>query len=523
MNEFNAWLTAKGIDPETVSAATKPVLQAQWRAEQAPAVPDPAKPAATQPAAQQVKVDSTSFDEKMAAIEAENTRIETIRSMVVEACQGALGNPDKLKQIRSLGQSAVEDTKTSVEGFQLALLRVDRFAGPIVMSGSSAQINDTVIEAAVCKMARLENLDKHYDDQTLNAVDKTFKGGLGLQDLMALCARRNGWRGASVRAALESKDFFRSAFGAGDNGYGLMAGDTGPSTYSLPNILGNIANKFLRVGFEAVDMAWRSIAATRSVNDFKTITTPTLTGALTYKKLAPSGEIKHGTLTELVYNNKADTYAIMLGIARTDLINDDLGALSTAGRRLGRGAATKINDIFWTVFLNNSTFFTSGNNNVSTGAGSALASAGLKAADRVFRIQTDQEGLPIGIQPRILLVPPTLWYTARELMNSSLNVGTTTANALLPSTNIFQGSYQVVTSPYMENSAYTGYSTAAWYLLADPADLPVIEVVFVNGKDTPTVDTGEPDFNQLGVAMRGYIDFGVALQEYRGGVRSAGS
>ena len=45
----------------------------------------------------------------------------------------------------------------------------------------------------------------------------------------------------------------------------------------------------------------------------------------------------------------------------------------------------------------------------------------------------------------------------------------------------------------------------------------------MNGRDTPVVDTAEADFNQLGIGMRGYIDFGAALQEYRAGVRAAGS
>jgi hypothetical protein len=39
----------------------------------------------------------------------------------------------------------------------------------------------------------------------------------------------------------------------------------------------------------------------------------------------------------------------------------------------------------------------------------------------------------------------------------------------------------------------------------------------------PTVESADADFNQLGVQFRGYYDFGVALQEFRGGVRSAGS
>jgi hypothetical protein len=53
----------------------------------------------------------------------------------------------------------------------------------------------------------------------------------------------------------------------------------------------------------------------------------------------------------------------------------------------------------------------------------------------------------------------------------------------------------------------------AWYLLADPADLPVIEVAFLNGQESPTIETAEADFNVLGVQMRGYHDFGCALQD----------
>jgi hypothetical protein len=80
-----------------------------------------------------------------------------------------------------------------------------------------------------------------------------------------------------------------------------------------------------------------------------------------------------------------------------------------------------------------------------------------------------------------------------------------------------------VSSPYMSNSTYTGYSTAAWYLLADPNEMPVIEVVFVDGVDTPQIESDDADFNMQGMQMKGTYRFGVALQEPRGGVRSAGS
>ena len=36
------------------------------------------------------------------------------------------------------------------------------------------------------------------------------------------------------------------------------------------------------------------------------------------------------------------------------------------------------------------------------------------------------------------------------------------------------------------------------------------------------VETADADFNVLGVQMRGYHDFGVALQDPRGGLRAKG-
>ena len=74
----------------------------------------------------------------------------------------------------------------------------------------------------------------------------------------------------------------------------------------------------------------------------------------------------------------------------------------------------------------------------------------------------------------------------------------------------------------MGNTTYTGSSGKAWYLLSDPNDLPVIEVALLNGQESPTIETAEADFNTLGVKMRGYHDFGVALQDPRGGVKAKG-
>ncbi len=74
----------------------------------------------------------------------------------------------------------------------------------------------------------------------------------------------------------------------------------------------------------------------------------------------------------------------------------------------------------------------------------------------------------------------------------------------------------------MSNSSYTGYDAAAWYMLAEPGVLPVVEISALGGRVEPTVETAQAEFENLGIQMRGYSDIGVAMFEYRGGVRADG-
>src|SRR5699024_4170917 len=98
------------------------------------------------------------------------------------------------------------------------------------------------------------------------------------------------------------------------------------STMSLPGILSNTANKFLLDSFNAVESAWQAIAASRSVRDFKQVTSYRMGMDALYEQVAPDGEIKHAKIGEQKYTNQAQTYGKMLSVTRTALINDDLGA-----------------------------------------------------------------------------------------------------------------------------------------------------------------------------------------------------
>jgi phage major head subunit gpT-like protein len=385
---------------------------------------------------------------------------------------------------------------------ELEVLRAERPKAPAVHARDSS-VDSDVLAAAVCLSGGLKHEQARYDEKVLEAAGRRYRNGIGLQELILEAAWANGYAGRSFRSDMEGA--LQAAF----------------STFSLPGILSNVANKFLLAGFESVEDAWKRIAATRSVRDFKAVTSYRLTGAFEYEEVGPTGELKHGQVDEETFTNQAKTYGRMFSITRTDLINDDLGALTVLPRKIGRGGALKLNKIFWTAFLANSAFFTTGRANYKAGTDTVLSIDGLTDAELLFLEQKDAEGSPLGVVSKVLLVPPALLVRGTQLMNAT-ELRDTTASTKYVTNNPHAGKFSVVHSSYLSNATLTGYSSKAWYLLADPEDLPVIEVAFLNGQESPTIETAEADFNVLGVQMRGYHDFGCALQDTRAGIRSKG-
>lgn len=509
--EFESWLKSSGFDPEALTDVQRSALHAAFLASTPPQTKQ--APAPTPVAA------STTLDETIRGIKLEKER----QAAITRATAAAIEAGADLEEMEKLAGTAI-DQKWEVSRFELEALRstrpsATRFSGSIITRNRTHSESPKVIEAAVLSAAKYENLEREYTPEVLESSHRQWRHGLGLNELILTFARRNGYQGLTLAGGLHSA--LRAAFQPRD--LDIRASIDGASSYSLSGILSNVANKFLKVGFESVEQSWRPISAIRAVRDFKQISSYTLTGSMVYEKVAPGGEIKHGSVSEETYTNQADTYGRMLGIDRRDLINDDLGALSSAGRRLGRGGALKLNDVFWAEFLDNSSFFASGNSNYISGATTLLSSEGMRQGLEKFRKLTDPDGMPMGHTPRYLVVPPELEVIAMELYTSTnYNTGGAATTEKVPNRNVFANKYIPVVSNYLSNTSYTGYSTTAWYLLADPMDVAVIETVFLNGVESPTVESAEAEYNQLGIFLRGYHDFGVNKQEPRGGVKSKG-
>jgi len=432
-------------------------------------------------------------------IAAETRRVEAIQKLC------APGN----------GKHADIEAKAIEEGWdvtktELHILRASRPQVPATTASRPGNANfrgPQMFEAVALMASGLPNsrIEALYDEPVLEAADKLR--GVGIQEFCELACGQQ-----LPRFRRDATGWLQAAF----------------STASLPGILSNIANKMLLEGYNYIEDAWRKLAKIASVNDFKEHSRYRMTGAFKFEQVSADGELKHGKLDEQKFGQKADTHGIMFALTRQMIINDDMGAFTDIPRQIGMGAAESIADAVWELWLKNpvqsdgKTFFHADHGNYAEGADTALSVDGLTDAEILFGEQTKPNGRPLGIPASILLVPTALKVPAAQLMNSMQLNETTTANKPKPVNNPHVGKFDVVSSVYLSNASFTGASSKAWYLLADPNRLPAIEIAFLNGVDRPTVEKTDADFNTLGVQFRGYIDFGVREQDHRGALKMKG-
>jgi hypothetical protein len=398
----------------------------------------------------------------------------------------------------------------SVTKTELAVLRIERPKAPD-QQASQPMYRREVLEAACCLSVGLDEtkLLKAYGERTLNAADPLRH--IGLRELVAECARLEGFDVPRV---------------FGDGTATIRAGF---STMSLPGILENVMNKTLLSAYESTPIAAFDLCSIGTVSDFKEIARYRLLGTGGFEKVAPDGELKHGKLSDQKYSNKADTYGQILALTRHDIINDDLNAFMDIPRQMGRSGAESIDDLFFTLLLKNTGFFSSANANLLTGPDTKFGPESLTVAKTTFRKQKagpsnkakDQK--PINIRPEFLVVPVEIETDAELLMGSAqLMIDAQGTPTKIPVDNPHRNKYRVISTPHLSDSYYQGASGSAWYLFANPNVLPAFEIVFLNGRRTPVIERVEMPANTLGMGFRSYIDFGVNSQDPRAAVKVTG-
>lgn len=288
------------------------------------------------------------------------------------------------------------------------------------------------------------------------------------------------------------------------------------STSTFPAIMANLANKSVMVGFNEAETTYQIWAGKGSNRDFKEAARVALSEAGNLELVPEGGQFQQDFLGEASARTKVATYGKLFSLTRQAIINDDLGLFSKIATKYGSAAKRLVNKMVYAQLTgnvkmqDNVALFDSKHGNVAA-TGEALS---VKAIAKAITAMRRQKGITgdatLNITPKYLVVPPELEMTAYQIVNSTAAVDGVNSGVVNP----YKGRFVVVADAELTDPD-------AWYLVADASQHDTIEVTYLNGIETPRLETRQ-GFDVDGIEYKVAFDCGVSALDFRGLYKNAG-
>ncbi len=286
------------------------------------------------------------------------------------------------------------------------------------------------------------------------------------------------------------------------------------STSDFGNILLDVANKAILLGWEENDETFEKWTKKGQLSDFKTAHRVGLGAFPSLRKVREGAEYKYVTLDDKGETIALATYGELFSITRQAIINDDMNMLTDVPMKFGRAAKATVGDLVYAVLIDNEkmsdkkALFSTDHKNMLTGG---MDVETISAGRTAMRQQKEGERT-LNIRPAFMLVPTTLETQAIQVVKSgSVKGADVNANIINPVRDLAE----IIAEPRLDEA-----STKDWYM-ASRQGSDTIEVAYLNGIDVPYIDQLE-GFTSDGVTTKVRIDAGVAPVDYRGLLKVTG-
>ncbi len=285
----------------------------------------------------------------------------------------------------------------------------------------------------------------------------------------------------------------------------------------LPNILADVANKSLILGFETAEETFELWTVAVPANDFRRMTLAGISDIDGLLPIGEDGEYQYGYAADKAEFIQLGTFGRIYPITRTAIINDDLFALTTIPARRGAAAKRVEGDAVYAVLTNNAAMNETGQNLFSAapaghgnipGAAQTISTAGMNAMMALVAGMRGINGEALNINIKYLVAPKALWGTGEEFYKS-MYTGT---QANPTKRNIYENAHERVYEPRLDVA-----NPAIWYLMG-PKGKTVVRA-HLNGVSTPYLET-KVGWNIDGVEYKVRYDVAAAAPDFRGMYRN---
>lgn len=324
--------------------------------------------------------------------------------------------------------------------------------------------------------------------------------GMSLHQLMADCAMRCGVRDAH---RLSPDELWREM--------AVQSRGQFADTSSFVSIINSTLNATIAKAYATAPTTYQYWTSTGSNPDFKKMTRYRLAATGEMQEIPENGEFKTVGGKDEGVETGLKTYGKKFGFSRQTIINDDLGTVSRLITAQVRSNQRFINQKCYEALTKNAkiydgkNLFDASHHNLFTGAEPSIASFNEMIVAMSQQKDIDNKGV-LNIKPRFVLAPVALGMAIRQILESTADPNGANSGVVNP----MRGAFQLITDAQLDIANPEGY-----YAVADPNDVDTIEVTYLNGKRTPTLES-RASWDTLGIEYRMFHDFGINIIDYRG-------
>lgn len=537
---FEQWCQAQGIDPASLTGASKQLALAIYNDQMAEGAA-PMNAAAVKAALGAFTATATTQTQTQ-----NDPNRQPVAACSLELLASICGERSEVEA--NAIQGGWDEIRVRRE-VRLADLRVARPQGrlpPVSFSTTERQIDADVIQASLLLASGMDGDEVGNSFQTLNpempqarremVVNAALSPHNRIRSFSGIFRRLLGSRGLPTPD--DKSELFAEMVYASQTGRLDIEAAGGNTMVNLPGIFGDYMNKLLLIAYGELPTVIPEFCQEVDANDFKTLHTFRMNGiGGEMYELGPTGELKTVQFVEESYTNRLKTRGFILTIPRELIINDDLQAMTGPDgitTLIGRNARRTRERIgFRTLLRAFAALFTVGHANLQTGGGSVLGADGAALQTAITKQiqQKDANGDPLMIPLDRLLTGSVLAPTASNLYTKDNVVISGVSDRTRFADNTVKGKLRPIASPFMDpsNGIYDTDGTTdlgsdtRWLGLCDPKLVALVQFVYLSGKRAPTVETrADASFNTLGMSWRCYWDINAASMDFRAGQGSDG-
>lgn len=453
----------------------------------------------------------------------ENFEGETIMSITQKLEEQPIGNAPPLHAVTPIVVAKSQDDILSqaIEGERARVAEIDSLcrtfevdSSEYIAGGQSIdQVRAAVINTLAQSRKAINNVqvtDKGEDNYRRDVADGlAIRAGLtianatpdanrfrnmSLRDIAVQCVERQG---EAAARSMDSDELFKRALSP---------------TSAFSSILDSSINKSMANAVETYRPTFLDWTGSGSVKDFKESKHYQLSEAGELLPLRENGEFSFDEIKDQGIRKSITTRGLQFGFTRESMINDDIDIISKVPQKYVIAYYRGINNLVYKLLCSNpvmydgNQLFCSTHGNVAAQA-EKISTALFSEMKKLMRKQKDiSQKAFLNIAPAFVIAPSSLEVDIQQFLLSTSAIDGINSGVV----NVFKNSMKPIIDATLD-----GYSEKKLYMAASSNLCDTIEVTYLNGKKTPTLESAV-DWKRLGIEYRIYADVGVNLLDYKG-------